>query len=629
MTSPDLTDANIEKLANLFPTVVTESVDADGNVKAAIDFDLLRQELSDRVSEGPQERYQLDWPGKRAAAFAANAPISKTLRPVREESVDFDSTKNLFIEGDNLDALKLMQESYLGKVKLIYIDPPYNTGHDFVYNDDFSENADSFLLRSGQTTDRGERLIANFESSGRFHSDWLSMMYSRLRLARNLLSEDGAIFISIDDYEQDNLRKLCDEIFGEKNFISQIIWQKKQSPQNDATYMSAMHDYVVVYARRAKADKSEPFGFAINKLKRTADQESKFKNPDNDPRGPWISVDMTSNKNASERPNLYYSIVNPLTNLEILPSRDTVWRYERVSMQRLIDEERVWFGKNNDGFPRQKRFRSEIDDGITPSTWWTREFAGDNQRAKREIRKLFPDFDAFSTPKPVSLIKKILDLATVASGGDIVLDFFAGSATTAQAVIEKNDEDGGDRRFILVQLPELTGEGSEPGKAGYDTIAQIGRERIRRVAQSTPNSLDTSVADSGFRALAIDSTNMVDVLRTPDETGQLALEQFEGSVKADRSGEDLLFQILLDWGLELTMSISVEKIEGNEIFVVESGALIACFDEHVSPAVVHSIATRRPLRAVFRDSGFASDDARINAEQIFREVSPFTDVKAI
>jgi adenine-specific DNA-methyltransferase len=629
MHSADLTKRNVDRIAELFPTVITERLDDDGNPVCAIDFDLLRQELSDHIVEGPQERYQLDWPGKRAALFAANAPIAKTLRPVREESVNFDTTKNLFIEGDNLDALKLLQESYLGKIKLIYIDPPYNTGNDLIYEDDFAQSSHDYLAKSNQLSASGERLVANTESNGRFHSDWLSMMYPRLKMARNLLREDGAIFISIDDNEQANLRKLCNEIFGEQNFIAQIVWQKKQSPQNDATYMSAMHDYILVYAKQSKGSKSDPNGFTMKKLERTADQESRFKNPDNDPRGPWISIDMTSNKNASERPNLYYSITNPATGREVTPSRDTVWRYERTSMQSLIDDGRVWFGKADEGFPRQKRFRSEIDDGVTPSTWWTRDFAGDNQEGRRGIRKLFPDFDAFSTPKPVALLKRILELATDSQSGDIVMDFFSGSATTGHAVMEKNSEDGGNRRFILVQLPEPTGLHSEPRRAGFTTISEISRERLRRAAAHLAESASSSVGDLGFRSLAVDSTNMVDVLRAPDALDQQQLGLDASSVKPDRTGEDLLFGALLDWGLEVAIDVAVEHVEGREVFIVDGGALIACFDSAVDPSLVRNLAARRPLRVLFRDSGFATDVERINAQQVFAEMSPSTEVKVI
>lgn len=630
MTSPDMTDANIDKLAELFPTVVTESVDADGNVKKAVDFDMLRQELSDHVVEGPQERYQLDWPGKRAAAFAANAPISKTLRPVREESVDFDTTRNLFIEGDNLDALKLLQESYLGKVKLIYIDPPYNTGNDFVYDDDFSESTLEYLRKSGQADEAGANMVANTEANGRFHSDWLSMIYPRLRLARDLLASDGVIMISIDDNEVANLRKVADEVFGAANFEASFAWQKKQSPQRDATNISATHDYVLVYSRKRPSGRSDSSGWLARLLPMGPDQLDRYKNPDNDPRGLWTSTDLTINTTARERPNKYFPITNPRTGEEIMPSANRTWIFDRNTMEKVITEDRIWWGERGSNFPRLKAFLSENQQGVRPQTLLLRTLVGDNQAATREVNALFPEGNVFDTPKPTSLIKHLCYVANVRAD-DIVMDFFAGSGTTADAVMQLNAEDGEARRFVLVQLAEEYNENSLAHGLGFSTIAETARERVRRagIGILAKAGLHGEHLDCGFRTLRVDTSNMVDVLRTPDATDQLALDQLEGSVKSDRSGEDLLFQVLLDWGLELTMPICIEQIEGKDIFVVEDGALIACFEENVAPEVVHSIAKRQPLRAVFRDSGFASDDARINAEQVFREVSPATDVKAI
>lgn len=630
MTSPDLTDANIEKLAELFPSAVTEVLDADGNPKKSIDFDLLRQELSDHVVDGPQERYRLDWPGKRAAAFAANAPIAKTLRPVREESVDFDSTKNLFIEGDNLDALKLLQESYLGKVKLIYIDPPYNTGNDFVYDDDFAESTAAYLERSGQATDEGVRLVGNTESNGRFHSDWLSMMYPRLRLARNLLSEDGVIMISIDDHEAANLRKVCDEVFGAGNFEASFVWQKKQSPQRDATNVSATHDLILVYSRKHPVGRNDTSGWLARLLPMGPEQLERYKNPDHDLRGMWTSTDLTINTTAKERPNKYYAIRNPLTGEEVMPSANRTWIFDRTTMNRVIAEERLWWGQSGTNFPRLKAFLSENQQGVRPQTLLLRTLVGDNQAATREVNALFPEGNVFDTPKPTSLIKHLCHVANVRDG-DVVMDFFAGSGTTADAVMQLNAEDGEARHFILVQLPETYNENSLAHSLGYSNIAETARERIRRVALKLTEkpTLSLDSADLGFRVLSVDTTNMVDVLRSPDATDQLTLDLLEGSVKPDRSGEDLLFQVMLDWGLELSMPIAVELVEGHEVFVVEDGALIACFEPTVSLECIRSIAKREPLRAVFRDSGFVSDDARINAEQVFREMSPVTDVKAI
>ncbi len=619
MTSPDLTETNINKLAELFPSVVTETTDADGNTKRAIDFDLLRQELSDHVVEGPQERYRIDWPGKRAAAFAANAPIAKTLRPVREESVDFDTTKNLFIEGDNLDALKLLQESYLGKIKLIYIDPPYNTGNDFIYNDDFAETADAYLVRSGQMGDSGARLNANPESNGRFHSDWLSMMYPRLKLARNLLSDDGIIAISIDDNEVAALRLLGDEVFGSSAFLGALTWRRRPTPDSrNYSRVSVDHEYVLLYGRSNAA-----------RLNGRGIDESKYKNPDNDPRGPWTSENLTGLASADQRPNLHYDLVNPANGLAYPPSPSRGWSKGKETMDRLIAEGRILWPSSPDGRPREKKFLSDLKSAVTGfSTWLTSDEIGYNYTATREVRDLLGG-KLFDFPKPVSLVKTLCEQVT--QDGDIVLDFFAGSGSTAHAVIAANAGDESARCFILVQLGEAVEPESEAAKVGYTSIAELARERVRRAGQSVVQQagLTGDVLDVGFRSLKVDTTNMADVLRSPDETVQLALDQLEDSVKPDRSSEDLLFQVLLDWGLELTMPISVEQIEGHEVFVVEDGALIACFDEHAGSELVYSIAKREPLRTVFRDSGFASDDARINAEQVFREVSPATDVKAI
>lgn len=622
MHSPDLTAQNVDRIAELFPTVVTERVDAEGTISRAVDFDLLRQELSDYVVEGPQERYQLDWPGKREAAFAANAPIAKTLRPVRGESVDFDRTQNLFIEGDNLDALKLLQESYLGKVKLIYIDPPYNTGNDFVYNDDFAESTGDYLAKSGQTDGSGAKLVANTEANGRFHSDWLSMIYPRLKLARNLLSDHGVILISIDDNEVGQLRRVADEIFGDSNFVAQIVWQKRTSPEARKR-LGAGHEYVVAYARDARNIESALLPLPLEEKDRAA-----FNNPDGDPRGSWVSSDFTA---PGYRSNQMYEIVTP-SGLKVGPPPGRCWMNVEPEYRAQVAEGRFWFGPDGKGIPRRKTYLAERD-GKSAWTWWPNAEVGHTQEGTREVRALF-DKDGptyFDFPKPVRLMQRIVQLATHAAGDEIVLDFFAGSGTMAHAVMAQNALDGGSRRFIMVQLDEVPDPKSDATKAGYVSIAEISRDRIRRAGEviSTGAGLAADGLDVGFRALKVDTTNMADVLRTPDETAQQALSGLEDSVKPGRSGEDLLFQVLLDWGLDLTMPIRVETVEGHEVLVVEDDALIACFDAEVSAGLVRAIAQRRPLRAVFRDSGFASDDARINSEQVFRELSPVTDVKAI
>ena len=617
--SPDFTVRNIERIAELFPNVMTEAHDADGNVVPAIDFDLLRQEFSDRIVEGPQERYQLDWPGKRAAAFAANAPIAKTLRPVREESVDFDTTQNLFIEGDNLDALKLLQESYLGKVKLIYIDPPYNTGGDFIYDDDFAETVEEFLTRSGMKDGTGARLVTNFDTNGRFHSDWLSMMYPRLKLARNLLKDDGVIFISIDDHEIDNLRKLCDEVFGSENFVAQIIWQKVFSPKNSAQWFSEDHDYIVCYARDKRT-------WAPNRLPRTSEMDARYKNPDNDHRGPWTSSDLAARNYYSAG---LYSIISPSGRVISGPPKGRYWGISEDKFKALDADNRIWWGTDGDNMPRLKRFLSEMSEGRTPQTFWPFSEVGHTQDAKKTLLKYVPfqyTENVLNSVKPVQLIQRILHLATNPTDGDIVLDFFSGSGTTAHAVVAQNAADGGNRHYIAVQVSEPL-RTPEPG---FDSILGMSTTRLRNVAAEIAEQLPVGGArDLGYRMTTIDATNFSDVLRVPEVTDQLTLDSLESSLKPNRSGEDILFQIILDWGLELTVPLAREEIDGREVFAVDNDALLACFADSVTPAVIRALAEREPLRAVFRDDAFDSDAARINVEQIFKEISPTTEVRTI
>lgn len=639
MTSPDLTDANIDKLAELFPTVVTESVDADGNVKMAVDFDLLRQELSDHIVEGPQERYRLDWPGKRAAAFAANAPIAKTLRPVREESVEFDNTKNLFIEGDNLDALKLIQESYLGSVQLIYIDPPYNTGNDLVYNDDFAETTDQYLRRSGQVDEIGTRLVANSESNGRFHSDWLSMMYPRLKLARSLLSSDGVVAISIDANELSNIVRIGSEVFGAGNCLGVISVVNNLKGRSDDAFFATANEFLVVFARDIRVA-------AVNGFPPDAAYLEEFKLKDSVSRYKEVGLRKTGkNSRRVDRPNLFYpifyrpedgmfSLDAGIDDVEIFPldsdGAEGTWRWGRETFDANRGTEltaRVVNGRWN-VYVKMRDLVDGVPRTVRPKTVWI-DPKYDTGGGKRGIQALFDGKAVFDNPKPVPFL---IDVLRVLTGSEsLVMDFFAGSGTLAQAVMELNSADGGRRQFIMVQLDEVPAEGSEAANAGFVSLADVSRERLRRAGRSTISKagLTSMKPDVGFRALRVDTSNFSDVLRSPDKTEQLALHELEASVKPDRSADDLLFQVLLGWGLELTMPISIEQIEQHDVFVVEDGALIACFDEHVSPAVVHSIAKRQPLRAVFRDSGFASDAARINAEQVFREVSPTTEVKAI
>ena len=613
MTSPDFTQANIDKIAELFPNVMTESLDAEGNPERAVDFDLLRQELSGHIVEGPQERYRLDWPGKRAAAFAANAPIAKTLRPVREESVNFDTTKNLFIEGDNLDALKLLQESYLGKVKLIYIDPPYNTGNDFVYKDDFAETSADYLARSGQRSETGDRLVANTEANGRFHSDWLSMMYPRLKLARNLLDESGIIAISIDDNEVSNLRLACDEVFGRQNFVAQFVWTTKNAARGvpPKTLLMSNHEYIVVYARTVDSVRFQG-------LDR---DEADFSNPDGDPRGLWRSESMK----ATGAQDNFFTISDPRTGNEFHAN----WAFSRSRIAKMIADGLVLFPDSPEGMPRQKKFiDSYVNDRkafVTSLGWYSTE------NATKSLMALFEGENVFDFPKPLELLTFLIRQATSVHNEDLVMDLFAGSGSSAAATMKLNAEDGGDRRFVMVQLPEPIPARGAAGRIGIRNIADLSRERIRRMALGIGDrtGLVSVGLDLGFRSLRVDSSNRADVLKTADDTEQLGLDDLASSVKPDRSGEDLLFQVLLDWGLELSLPMTREHIDGREVLSVDADALVACFAESVTPEVVRGIAERGPLRAVFRDDAFDSDAARINAEQVFREVSPATEVRTI
>ncbi|GAC1519931.1 MAG: hypothetical protein NVS3B1_02110 [Marmoricola sp.] len=557
MHSPDLTQCNIDAIAELFPTVVTESVDADGNPVHTVDFDALKQELSDHIVEGPQERYQLDWPGKRAAAFAANAPIAKTLRPVREESVDFDTTKNLFIEGDNLDALKLLQESYLGKVKLIYIDPPYNTGGDFIYDDDFSDSTDDYLEKSGQTDAAGQRLVANTEANGRFHSDWLSMIYPRVKLARSLLTPDGLIAVSIDDHELPRLRGVMDEVFGERNFIAVVVWHKMDSPKNSARHLSEDHEYLVLYAR--DADTWRP-----NLLPRTDEMIARYKNPDNDPRGPWLLGDLAARNRYDDG---RFSITTPTGRVIDGPPAGSYWRVNKAKFDELDADGRIWWG---DGSVRPgiKRFLSEVRDGVIPQTYWSWREVGSTRNAKQALHRLMDAASGeslFVTPKPVGLIERLLKIAS--DPDSIVLDFFAGSGTTAHAMLRANASDGGSRRFILVQIPEALGDGDPAAAAGrYGTIADVCRDRIRRAGRLAAGEagLTATSLDTGFRTLRADTTNMSDISATADALGQGELTGMIDSVKPDRTDDDLLFQVLLDWGLDLSLPIRREAARERE-----------------------------------------------------------------
>ena len=617
--TPNITAENIEKLAALFPNCVTETQDEKaGQLKRAIDFDQLRQELSDHIVEGPRERYHLDWPGKREALLAANAPIAKTLRPCREESVDFDTTKNLFIEGDDLDALKLLQETYLGKMKLIYIDPPYNTGRDFIYDDDFADDAESYLERSNQTDAEGARLVANTDANGRFHSDWLSMIYSRLRLARNLLRDDGVLFVSIDDNEVDNLRKVCTEVFGEANFVAQIIWQKVFSPKNSARWFSEDHDYVLVYAKSGGQ-------WTPNLLPQTDEMVARYKNPDNDPRGPWTSSDLAARNRYDAG---LFAVTCPSGRVIDGPPKGRYWGISEESFKRLDEDKRIWWGEDGNNMPRLKRFISEVQQGRTPQTLWFYKEVGHTQDAKKTLLKYVPfqhTENVLNSVKPVELLQRILQLAGKPDEEAIVLDFFSGSATTAHAVLRQNFEDGGNRRFIGVQISEPLPK-PEPG---LSSIFEMGLTRVRNYAAEIRGQAEGAKIDIGFRALKIDTSNMMDVYYSPDAMQQDQLALHNDNIKEDRTPEDLLFQVLLDWGVDLALPIEQQQIAGKTVFFVDGNALAACFDIHITEDLVKELAKRKPLRAVFRDSNYDSDSTKINVAQIFKLLSPETEVKSL
>ena len=626
MHSPDLSQSNISKIKALFPNCVTESSDDSGNVKLAIDFDQLKQELSDSIVEGPQERYHLNWPGKREALLTANAPIAKTLRPCREESVNFDKTENLFIEGDNLEALKLLQETYLDKVKVIYIDPPYNTGNDYVYEDNFYEDNELYLHLSNQVDHEGRQLQTNTKSNGRFHSDWLTMMFSRIKIAHRLLRDDGVIFISIDDNESHNLKKLCDEVFGENNFISNIVWQKKFSRANDASYFSTMHDHILCYAKNSKLNGNTSSSWELNLLPRGDETPSGYSNLDDDPRGVWTSV-VLSAKSGTDK--LKYKITTP-SGRECFPPDGRFWGVNSDKFERLVSDNRIWFGKNGDGTPRLKTFLSEVQNGLRPNSIWFHDQVGHNQEGRQEVKKIFNDKAYFDSPKPMRLIKTILSIAS-SEKDYIVLDFFAGSGTTAHAVMKLNEEDGGNRKFITVQIPEPLPEKSDAYNNGYKFISDITKDRLRIAT----NEIQGKRIGTGFRVLKIDTSNMTDVFYRPDQINQTDMFAQVENIKEDRTDEDLLFQVLLDWGVGLTLPISKQQLSSKDVFFVnadddgENADLIACFGKDISNELIKTLAEKQPLRVVFRDDGFANDSVKINVEQIFKQISPMTDVKSI
>ena len=620
--TPDLTSENIEKIAALFPNCITEMLDEEHSTpekkvyKRAINFELLKQMLSPDVVDG-DEAYEFTWVGKKAAIVEANKPIRKTLRPCVAESKDWDTTENLYIEGDNLEVLKLLQESYLGKVKMIYIDPPYNTGNDFIYADDFKMESEEWKVESGEWSEEGDRLFKNTDSNGRFHSDWCSMIYSRLLLARNLLTDDGVIFISIDDNEQENLKKICDEVFGGQNFVAQLVWERAFSPKNDARFISNSHDYILMFARNIN-------NFVIGRLPRTAEADARYSNPDNDPRGVWQSDNLTV---KTYSPSGDYPITTPSGRV-VEPPAGRCWSLSKNAFLERLQDNRIWFGSDGNGVPRIKRFLSELKfDGMAPTSILFYKDVGHSQEGSQELIKLM-NGGVFDGPKPTRMLKRLITLANL-NDKSIVLDFFSGSATTAQALMEINAEKNHHCKFVMVQLPENANEKKE---TGYKNICEIGKERIRRAGEkilkeqlannnSTLNSPNSKL-DIGFRVLKLDSTNMKDVYYAPSDYDQDFLHQLESNIKDDRTDLDLLFGCLIDWGLPLSLPYKSEQIDGCTVHTYNDGDLIACFDANVPESVVKEIAQRRPLRAVFRDSGFASSPEKINMFEIFKLYMP-------
>ena len=667
MQTTNIVDENIKRIGELFPNCLTERLDENGKPEVAIDFDMLRQELSKSIVEGPEERYQFTWPDKRNAIRLANAPTTDTLRPCREESVDFDNTQNLYIEGDNLEVLKLLRENYLGKVKMIYIDPPYNTGNDFVYNDDFAQSAGEYIHNSGQEDEEGNRLVANTESNGRFHTDWLNMIYPRLKVAKDLLSEDGVIFISIDDREAENLIKIGNEIFGEHCFVANISWQKTYSPRNDSKGIPAEKESIVLFGKS--------LGWTPKKLPRTVETDSNYKNPDND-KALWTSSDAAAPDSRAHQ-GMVYAIQHPLTGLMLYPANNRHWAYDQKEMLKIMNEwmpyelkdigdaekrasicglsvkevrsnvkalvavdfdkyypmaqkvfeegpwPKLYFtGSEGKGGIRRKTYLTDVE-GLMVTNLWLHNEVGHTDEAKKELKALFEGDIPFDTPKPVRLLERMVQIAT--DEDSIVLDFFSGSATTAHAVMQRNSQDGGCRKFTLVQIPEKVDN-------KYGNLCEIGKERIRRAGKKILEEQQAKQADLfsgeqkpldiGFRVLKLDSSNMQDVYYSPEQFNENLL--FEDNIKPDRTEEDLLFQAMIELGIELSAKIEKQELAGKTVWSVANGYLMACFDTDVNETTIIEIARQKPYYFVMRDSSLATDNVADNFEQIWEEYSKET-----
>lgn len=632
MRTFNTTQLNLEKIAALFPNVITETRDRQGKLIRAIDFDLLKQELSDVLVEGEKERYQLTWPGKKEAILNANTPIDKTLRPVKEDSVDWDSTQNLYIEGDNLEVLKLLQESYLHKIKMIYIDPPYNTGKDFIYKDDFKSSADVYLAASGQVDSEGNRLVQNTESNGKFHSDWLTMMYSRLKVSKNLLRDDGIVFISIDESEHPRLRLLCDEIFGIKNHIADLVWQNKKGGGNDSRHVAVEHEYILVYAKNKEMVDELYEMYSEDYLKR-------YKEEDSEGKFYWDTFKRKSGKQ-------YYPITCPDgTVLELDENGNPIsWLRSEKRFKEDLAKGEIRIIKVGENWSVQ--FKQRLPKGKTPRSIYKSgamlDENGTTSDGSSDLLRLFGK-DVFSNPKPVSLIKHLIGFGI--GSEDLALDFFSGSGTLAHAIMELNAEDNGRRKFILVQLQEdidaMYNQAEQNRKMIFknaiDTLnelnrphylTELGKERIRRAAGKIKEETGADI-DYGFRVYRTDSSNMKDVYYTPAELGQVDLADLASNIKEDRTGEDLLVQVMLECGLELSLPMETKEVEGKTVHHVAGGSLIACFDEDITESVMKKIAMEQPQRVVFRDSSFRDDAARINVEELFKLLSPGTEIQVL
>ncbi len=620
LTSKDVFTDNISKIGQLFPEVLTEKRDEYGRLHPAIDFEKLKQFLSEEIVDG-RESYEFTWVGKREAIAEAGRPTTKTLRPDLDESVDFENSENVFITGDNLEVLKILQESYLGKIDMIYIDPPYNTGKDFVYSDKFQKTDEELKEEMELLDEEGRQVIGltkNEKTSARYHSDWLNMMYPRLRLARNLLKDSGVIFISIDDNEQANLKAICDEIFGEENFIANVIWERAYSPVNLKKHFSESHDYILAYSKNIEIS-------VCNGLPRSDEANDRYSNPDNDPRGIWKSGDLSVGPAIQ---NNIYEIVTP-SGRKVMPPSGYSWRLNRDRFEEFVLDKRIWFGPNGDNVPSIKRFLSETKQTITPMTIWKYQDVGHSQSASQDLKRLFDGNAYFTYPKSVPLLKRVIQLYSQEES--IIFDFFGGSGTTADAVMQLNAEDGGNRKFILCTLDEEVADKSAAKEAGYETIDQISRERIRRAAAKIQEEHPELVGkqDFGFKAYKLASSNFKDVSARPDQFIQGELFDSVSNIKEGRTGLDLLFQVMLTWGMELSLAIDWEKVAGAEVYDVDQGSLMACFEDEISEEVIRHIAQAQPLRTVFRDSSFANSADKINVSEIFKELSPHTKVKVV